>query len=122
MNEDAAFFSEAYMLSKTGYKYEMGGIEKVDGKDAYAINVNTPAGRTFTAFYDVASGLKVKNSSTEEGGPQGKVIVQTYFSDYKAFNGVQIPTKVLVDQGPLKIEMNFNDIKVNSGLKAEEIK
>jgi hypothetical protein len=42
--------------------------------------------------------------------------------DYKPFNGIQIPTTVLVDQGQLKINMNFKEIKINSGLKAEDIK
>ena len=45
INEDASFFSDAYMLKKGGYKYEMTGIEKVEGKDAYAISIKTPAGR-----------------------------------------------------------------------------
>ncbi len=122
INEDASFFSDAYMLKKGGYKYEMAGIEKVEGKDAYAISIKTPAGREYTNFYDVATGLKVKSSTVEDAGPAGKVTVMVYFSDYKTFNNIQIPTKILMDQGPIKIDVNFKDIKVNSGLKAEDIK
>lgn len=122
IDEDAAFFTDAYMLKKGGYTFEMGGIEKVNDKDAYAINIKTPKGREYTNFYDVETGLKVKNSTVEDAGPAGKVTVMVYFSDYKTFNNVQIPTKIMMDQGPLKIDVNFKDIKVNSGLKADDIK
>ena len=122
IDEDAAFFTDAYMLKKGGYKFEMGTIEKVEGKDAYAVNIKTPTGREYTNYYDVANGLKVKSSTVEDAGPAGKVTVQVYFGEYKTFNGIQVPSKVLIDQGSLKIEMNFKDIKVNGGLKADDIK
>jgi hypothetical protein len=122
MNEDASFFSDAYLLKQTGYTFNLTGIEKVEGKDAYALNVKTAAGREYTNYYDVATGLKVKNTSVQDAGPMGKVTIQTYLSNYKVINGIQIPTTVLVDQGQLKIDMHFKDIKVNSGLKTEDIK
>ena len=121
INEDAAFFTEAYMMKQSGYNYTVGGIEDVNGKEAYALIVKSPAGREYTNYYDKTTGLKVKNTTVEEAGPGKKITVQTYFSEYKNFNGIQIPTKILVDQGPMKIDMNFNDIKVNSGVKADEI-
>jgi predicted Zn-dependent peptidase/uncharacterized membrane protein YkoI len=122
IKEKAAFFSDAYILKQPGYKLDVSGIEKVEGKDAYAVNIKTPAGREYTNYYDVATGLKVKNTSVQDAGPAGKVSIQTYFKDYKPFNGIQIPTTVFVDQGQLKINMNFKDVKVNSGLKAEDFK
>lgn len=122
IDEKLGFFTEAYMLNKPGYKFTLGDVEQVKGKDAYAVNITTPAGREFTDYYDLNTGLKLKTSTVEDGGPMGKVTVQVYFADYKNFNGVQIPTVVSIDQGPIKIEMNFKDIKVNSGLKAEDIK
>jgi predicted Zn-dependent peptidase len=120
MNEEAAFIPEAYMLNQKGYTFTLKGIEQVEGKDAYAVQVKTPAGREFTNYYDVASGLLVKKSMTQEG-PQGAMTISSYASNYKTFNGVQIPTKVVNDLGMMKIEINFNDVKVNSGLKPEDI-
>jgi zinc protease len=122
MNEKAAFFGDAYLLKQTGNKYEVTGIEKVDGKDAYVLHVKTAAGREFTNYYDVATGLQVKSSSVRDAGPMGQITIQTFLSDYKAFNGVQIPTHVVVDLGQFKQDITFKDIKVNSGLKAEDIK
>jgi zinc protease len=122
INEDAAIFTDAYLLKQTGYKFDVAGIEQVEGKDAYVVSVKTVAGREYTNYYDVTSGLKVKTTTQEDAGPMGKVTVQTYYSDYKPFAGVQIPTRVLVDQGQLKIDMNFKEIQVNAGLKPEDIK
>ena len=113
---------EAYLLKQTGYTFDVTGVEKVDGKDAYAMSVKTAAGREYTNYYDVASGLKVKSIKQEDGGPMGKISVQTYYTDYKSFNGIQMPTQIVIDQGPIKIDVKFTDVKVNSGLTAEDIK
>lgn len=121
MMEDAMVFPEVYMLNQKGYEFKLNGIEQVEGKDAYAVAVKTPAKREYTNYYDVASGLLVKKTSVQEG-PQGSMNVSSFVGDYKAFNGVQIPTKIVNDLGMMKFEIKFTDVKVNSGLKAEDIK
>lgn len=122
MNEDAAFFLESYLLKQTGYEYSMKGIEKVEGKDAYVVAVKTPAKRAYTNYYDVATGLKVKQAMTQEGPGGQQMNINVTISDYKAFNGVQIPTHILTDLGMMKLDVKFTDVKVNTGLKAEDIK
>ena len=122
LDEKAAFFDDVFLMSQKGNDYTVTGIEKVDDKDAYVMQVKTAAGREFTNYYDVETGLKVKSSKMEDAGAAGKITIQTYLKGYKTFNGVQIPTNVIVDQGQFKIDINFKDIKVNSGLKADDIK
>ena len=122
INEKASFFTEAYLLRQPGYTFTMQGIEKLDGKDAYVIAVKSTLGREYNLYYDVTSGFKVKMSSQEDAGPMGKVTVQTYFSDYKMFSGVNIPTKVIIDLGQFKQEITFSEVKVNTGLKASDFK
>jgi hypothetical protein len=109
-------------LKQKGYEYTIKGIEKVEGKDAYAIAVKTPAKREFTNYYDVASGLRVKQTTTQEGGPTGPMTINTTIGDYKSFSGVQIPTRIGMDLGMMKFDIKFNEVKVNAGLKAEDIK
>lgn len=121
INEEASFIPEQYMLKQTGYQYTLKGIEQVNGKDAYALAVKSPAGRQFTNYYDVQTGLLVKKVTVMES-PQGSMTISSVLSDYKPFNGVQLPTKLANDIGPMQFEITFNDIKVNSGLKAEDIK
>lgn len=122
IDERAAFFSDAYLLQQKGNQYTVAGIEKVEGKDAYVLQVKTAGGREFTNYYDVASGLKVKTVQTQDAGPMGQVTMQSYFYDYKPFNGVQIPTRIVIDMGQMQQELKFDDIKVNSGIKPADIK
>ncbi|NTS40831.1 insulinase family protein [Flavisolibacter sp. BT320] len=121
MMETMAFIGEKYMLNTKGYTFALKGIEPVEGKDAYAIAIKTPAKREFTNYYDVASGLLVKKI-TEQETPQGNITVTTLISGYKPINGIQFPSKVVNDLGMMKIDVTFTDVKINSGLKAEDIK
>ena len=120
LDEEAYFINEIYYL-KNNYKYAVKRIENVDGKEAYAVEITSAKGRVFTNYYDVKTGFKVKYSHLEDAGPQGKMNLYTIFDDYKVYNGVQIPTKIVSFVG-VKMSMTMNDIKVNSGLKADDIK
>lgn len=121
MDEDGVFFTEAYLLQQKGYTFIIKSIEQVDGKDANVIDIKSPKGRTFTNYYDIASGFLIKNSFSADS-PQGKAIVSTYSSAYKAYNGVQIPTKLIIDYGQFKINLDLTDVKINQGLKADDLK
>lgn len=121
MMEEASLFPERYLLAHKDYQLTLKGIEQVEGKDAYAVAVKTPAGREYTNYYDVKSGLLVKKTLVQET-PMGSVTVSSFVSDYKPFNGVMIPTKIVNDLGQMKFDITFDDVKVNSGLKAEDIK
>ena len=120
LDEEASLVSEVYYL-KNKYNYTVKGIESIDGKEAYVVVIKSAKGREFTNYYEVSSGLKLKTSHIEDAGPQGKMNLYTSFDDYKTFNGVQFPTKMVSFVGA-KISINFSDIKINTGLKAEDFK
>lgn len=122
MKESAALFLESYFLSQAGYTYSMKGIEQVNDKDAYAIEIKSPNGRVFTNFYDVTSSLLVKSIKTQDGGEAGKLLIQTYYNGYQTYNGVQLPVKILVDQGQFKINLEVAEVKVNQGLSVADLK
>jgi hypothetical protein len=121
MMEDAMVITEPFILNNKGYQLSVKGIEPVEGKDAYAVAVKTPAGREYTNYYDVATGLLVKKSMVQES-PMGSMNINVSVGDYKPFNGVQIPTRIVNDLGMMKFDIKFDEVKVNSGLKAEDIK
>lgn len=121
LDEMASMFTERFILKKGGYTYTVKGIEQVEGKDAYVVDFKSPAGRAFTYYYDVASGLRVKESKIEEAGGQKVAIVITT-KEYKTVNGVKIPSKMLIDQGPLKLTIEIKEVKANQGLKADDLK
>lgn len=120
LDEEAALISEVHYL-KNNYTFTVKGIENLDGKDVYAVDVKSAKGREFTNYYDVATGFKVKETHVEDAGPQGKMTLYTTFGDYKAFNGVTLPTQMVSFVG-MKIAVTFKDIKINTGIKAEDLK
>ncbi|MFC4232304.1 M16 family metallopeptidase [Parasediminibacterium paludis] len=122
LDEEAALVYENVYLNQKGYSFTLKGIEQVNGKDAYVVIIKTPKGRELTNYYSTATFLRLKSSKQEDAGPQGKVTVSTYYNEYKTFNGVQIPVKMLLDQGQLKINIDITDVKINQGLKLEDLK
>lgn len=121
INEDASVFIDHYLLNQKGYEFTLKGIEQVEGSDAYVMAIKSPAKREYTHYYDVKSGMLVKKTMVQEG-PMGAVTINTTVTGYKPFNGVQIPTRIVNDLGMMKFDIQFSDVKVNSGLKAEDIK
>jgi len=120
LDEEAALIEETY-YSTHNYTYTLKGIESVDGKDAYAVEVKSSKGRTVTNYYDVATSLKVKTTQQKEMQGQ-KFLIQSYYPEYKVYNGVQIPTKIILDQGGQKLTINVTEVKVNQGLKTDDWK
>ncbi len=99
-----------------GFKLELKGMEKVEGNDAYVIEVTSPTGKVTSEYYDATSGYKVKSVGTEES-PMGSMTVTSLMSDYKTVEGINYPHKLLVEQGPQKIDMTVTSIEVNTKLK-----
>lgn len=121
LDEAAGLIPELYMQKKGGYSYAVKGIEQVEGKDAYNLEIKSPKGRVFNFFYDVTSGLRVKEARTQET-PAGKMTIVITNTEYKTFNGVKLPVKLIMDTGQFKINTEIADTKVNQGLKLDDIK
>lgn len=92
------------------------GIEKVDGKDAYTVEYKLPSGFKSTYYYDVESGLKVKQTESLET-PQGTMVSATTYSDYKEVEGVRFPQKIGQQQGPMNLTFELIEIQVNPEIK-----
>jgi zinc protease len=120
LDEEAGFINEKVYINNK-YTMVVKGIETVDGKDVYVLQVTSSKGRNFTNYYDVATGLKTKTATKVDDGQGGKMMITTYFDEYKSYNSIQIPTKVTLDVG-VKISIALTDIKINSGLTAEDFK
>lgn len=94
------------------------GIEVVDGKDAYVISTKGEVVST-SVYFDVASGLKVKETQVVSMGGQTQN-QEASFGDYKEFDGVLFPAKKTGSLGPQNVEFNLVDAKVNSGVTAAD--
>lgn len=96
---------------KNGYKLTVKGVEQVNGKDTYALEV--VKGKTITIdYYDVESGLKVKSVATAEG-PQGAMQQATEYSNYKEINGVKFPHTIKQSVSGMAMNTTITSIEVN---------
>ena len=103
-NTTAPFADEAYK------KGTVNRIEPIDGKNAYVIKHGKKE-----VFYDVTSGLKIKEISTVKG-PQGDMKVPIEYTDYKEVNGIMFPHKIIQTMGPMKMNFEVKEIKINEGV------
>ena len=121
LDEAASLIPEIYMQKKGGYSYTVKGIEQVEGKDAYNVEVKSPKGRVFNFYYELASGLRVKETRTQET-PAGNATITITNTEFKSYNGVKLPVKSTLDTGQFKINIELADVKVNQGLKLDDLK
>ncbi|MGE0770069.1 MAG: insulinase family protein [Cyclobacteriaceae bacterium] len=99
-------------LSKTGAAYTLKGIEKVDGKEAYVLEVTLPSGGKSAVYFDRESGLKVQELETVKG-PQGDITATTKYLDYKEVNGVKFPHTIAQNQGPMNFKFEVTELVLN---------
>ena len=90
---------------------ELVRVEPLEGKNAIVLKYNDTE-----VYYDMTSGLKVKEVKTAKG-PGGKEIsVPTVFADYKEVNGIKFPHSIGIKSGPMNLDFVVKEIKVNEGV------
>lgn len=106
--------------SELGYKLTIKGIEEVNGKDAYLIEVVDPKGNVENEYYDVESKLKVFSMSTSESPEGESSTITSEMQDYKEVGGFLFPHKLIQNFGPQTIEMDVKEIKLNTKISNSE--
>ncbi len=123
--KDAKHVFPELFYNDGSYKLEVTGTDKVQGKDAYKLKVTGASGKATTQYYDIASGLLVKEESTTSVNGQD-VTQSVEYSDYKKVGAVSLPfTNTITAQsamGSQEFVITFTDIKVNEGVTAGDFK
>ena len=104
--------AESGIFKDTSYSSgELLRIEPLEGKNAIVLKYNDTE-----FYYDMTSGLKVKEVKTAKG-PDGKEMsIPTVFADYKEVNGVLFPHSIGIKSGPMNLDFVVQEIKVNEGV------
>ncbi len=102
-------------LKKANVKYELKGMENINGKDAYKIVLTYPTGTKKTEYYDTEKGFKIREVSTIKT-PQGNFTQIVDLDDYKNVEGHMAPFKMSQTMGPQKLDLEVTSIKFNTGL------
>ena len=106
------------LLDKKKFKLTSGGEEDVDGKKAFVINVTAIAlKRDFKVFLDKKSNLMVKTSHRGQGfgdgGAAAEVLIESYHTEFKKINDVQVATKLIVKHDDKKfMTLNVSDYEM----------
>jgi len=111
MKRDADFYL-AIKLKEFYPKMTVKGKESVNGHDAYAVEATPPDGAADTMSFDADSGLLVRTQREMEG-PNGKVTVDTTFSDYREVDGVKLPFFLHISMGDFAFVIKLSEVKHN---------
>lgn len=108
----ARMFPEMF-YAEDGLSLEFKGIESVNGKKAYRVDI-TGNGDTSTEYFDMATGLKIRSVNVE-----GEDSIITDYEDYRELsNGIRIPYKTTVSGAmPFPLVMQVEKAAVNEGLE-----
>lgn len=98
----------------------LAGITKVEGKDAYQIDVTGSAIKT-SYFYDVESGLKLKEQTVTSMGGKTQTN-QALLFDYKTFDGIKLPSIKKATIGGMPVENTLSEALINKKFSAEDFK
>ena len=107
VKEGAVLFNETLLATKPGVT--LTGIEPMNGSDAYTV----VDGDT-TYFFDVKTGFKTAESTTDERGGQ-KMTRVSYFNDYRDVKGVKVPFNTIMNVG-IELDIKIDDVKINEGV------
>jgi predicted Zn-dependent peptidase len=101
---------------KLGFKTTLKGIDNIDGKEAYVLEITNPKGSKSTEYFDVKTGLKLRSVKTADT-PQGVITQTSDYADYKEVKGVKFPHEINQTAGPQNFKMKVKSIEVNKKLK-----
>lgn len=113
MKIDGHLFPERF-YDKLGVKTELKGIEMVEGKKAYKIQIEYPSGSKKTHYFSLETNLKVREIEDKDG-----TLVTNEITSYKDVNGIRFPEVVKITGiAPMPLIMTTKEVEVNGEMDA----
>ena len=113
---NAGLFMEINLVNSDYAK--LTGIEKVEDKDAYVVQVSGEV-ISYTLYYDVESGLKVKEVQTTSMGGQTQS-QDAVLKDYKEYSGLKFPETRAATMMGQSVEFKLKEVKINEGVSDQD--
>jgi len=105
-------FEELDLLTNKDAK--LTGIEVINDVEAYVVKKGDNA-----YYYDAKTGLKIAESSEQEGQDGKKVPMFRYYSEYKDVKGVKLPHHIVMNIG-VELDLTVTEAKINEGVTAAD--
>lgn len=114
-----AIAMQSYIVPEANYvaigaKVTYIGKEKVGDAEAHKLEIAVGEVK-MTEFYDVTSGLKIRQVITAET-PMGSQTITSDYSDYKDVSGVKFAHKLNQDLGMAQLALTASKIEANTNL------
>lgn len=114
----AILFPELY-VGRSDMKAEIKGMEIVEGRKTYIVDIMKNDQSTGLHYYDVETGMKLRTVVSELSGDE--VITQTIdYSDYKAINGIKFPFATKLSGGGMPMPLVMKATSVETNIKIED--
>ena len=94
---------------------ETKGETKIDGEEVDTVVATASDGQSVTWHFSRATHLLLA-SEAEMEGPAGRVRARTRFFDYRPVGAVRLPFRTTIEQGPVTIELTFEQLEANPPL------
>lgn len=112
MKVEARLFPELY-FAEEGIEPTLTGMEMLDGKKAYVVEVPLSGGKQIM-YFDAETGLKLRQVSERE---------TTDFADYREVEGIRFPFSITVSGSmPAPLAMKVQSIELNTDIPEEAFK
>jgi len=109
MKRDSGFYRELNLRSEYS-SLNLSGKEKVDGHDAFVITATAADGGEEKMYFDVQTGLLLRNDSTREAGQS---MTKTFFSDYRTVDGIKLPFTFRQEDGQTSAIIRIKEVRHN---------
>jgi hypothetical protein len=107
-----ADFSRSLKLAQLYPSLRLVGIEKVGERPAYLLDAATAEGNPEKLAFDVESGLLLKRVTQRES-PLGKLVIETFYEDYREVDGVKIPFLTRRVTSAASSTLTYEEVKHN---------
>ncbi|AMM50662.1 hypothetical protein TH61_05000 [Rufibacter sp. DG15C] len=104
-----------------GVQLALNTMEKVDGRDAFKLELTLPSGKRSFHYFDRETGLKVREVATEQTSV-GTANQTTDLKDYREVNGLKYPHQIDLHVGGQVLTSTVTSIEVNKNLKDDLFK
>jgi hypothetical protein len=119
MNHAGLLVSNPTVLKDKAYHLSAPKADKVGDRPAVTITVSRKGYRDVTISFDKESHLPIRSVQMVKPMGQGdkEVKQEALFSDYKEFQGLKMPTKIVIHQDGKKfVESTLEDVKLHEKL------
>ena len=108
-------------LDKINVKKNLLGMERINGRAAYRVELTMPNGKRTIYYIDSETGLKLRELEIEQT-KIGNATQTTDFGDYREVNGVKIPYRTLLHAGQQGVLTEVQKVEINKNVKDDTFK